>query len=152
MTDGKFATRTDVTGRFEGTIPSNRLDWVDLRIGDVESELMYQVPSLRKALVDIEADNALYNDTDRLSRVRNMVAVKVLDLFRNPAGPQTQKSTTTPDITMTDSYSPDPTRGKVQFTQSELSKVRIRTPKKRFGSIQIDPGIVTHDRPWLGIR
>lgn len=150
-TDGKFATQDDVTSRFEGAFPENRLAWVSIRIGDVESELMYQVPSLRKSLADIQADNALYNDTDRLNRVRNLVCEKVLDLYRNPRGPQTQQSTVTPDITTTDSYSPDPTRGKIQFTAAELSKVRLRTPKKRFGSVQIDPGIITRDRPWLGV-
>jgi hypothetical protein len=141
--DGKFATQDDVTGRFEGSFPSSRLAWVTLRIGDVESELMYQVPSLRKSINDIQADNEAAGDTDRLNRVRNVVANKVLDLFRNPRGPQTQQSTTTPDITTLDAFSPDPTRGRVQFTVAELDSVRLHTRRQRFGSIMIQPGHIT---------
>lgn len=142
---GKFATQDDVTNRFEGTIPSNRLAWVNWRILDVESELMFKVPSLRKPLTDIQADNATYGDDDRLNRVTRLVADKVLDLYRNPGGPQTQKSTTTPDITTTDSYSPDPTRGRVDFTEEELEKVRLHTKRQKFGTIQVDPGRITQD-------
>lgn len=141
--DGKFATQDDVTSRFEGTFPSDRLDWVTLRIGDVESELMYQVPSLRKTIDEIGADSAADNDQDRLNRVRNLVANKVLDLFRNPSGPVNQQSTTTPDITTLRSFAPDPTRGKVQFTNAELDGVRRHTQRARFGTIQIQPGIIT---------
>jgi len=119
MTDGKFATQADVTGRFEGTFPSNRLAWVGLRLGDVESELMFQVPSLRKSLDEITADSVAAGDVDRPNRVKTVVCEKVLDLFRNPGGPQTQKSTTTPDVTVSRAWSPDPSRGLVQFTLAE---------------------------------
>jgi hypothetical protein len=150
MTDGKFATRADVTGRFEGTIPSNRLAWVDLRIGDVEGELMFQVPSLRKSLDDIAADSVLAGDPDRLKRVTSLVADKVLDLYRNPGGPTTQHSTTTPDVTVSRAWAVDATRGRVQFTAAELDSVRLHTRRQRFGTIQVDPGLVTRDRPWWG--
>ncbi|ETB15627.1 hypothetical protein O983_28140 [Mycobacterium avium 09-5983] len=61
-TQGKFASRNDVTARFEGTIPDGRLPWVDVRIGDVESELMFQVPSLRKPIDQIQADSVNAGD------------------------------------------------------------------------------------------
>lgn len=150
-TQGKFASQEDVTGRFEGgasAFPSNRLPWVMLRIGDVESELMFQVPSLRKPLDDIAEDSAAAGDPDRLNRVKFVVADKVLDLYRNPGGPITSNATTTPDITTSRSYAPDPTRGRVEFTAAELDRCRLHRPRKRFGSIQIDPGLVTHDRPF----
>lgn len=145
MTAGKFATQADVTGRFEGTIPSNRLAWVDLRIGDVESELMFQVPSLRKTIEEIAAESTAAGDPDRPNRVKTLVADKVLDIFRNPAGPgQTQQSITTPDITTLRGWSStDPTRGKVQFTVAELDRVRLHTRRQRFGTIMVTPGHVT---------
>ncbi|GAB4677586.1 hypothetical protein [Mycobacterium avium] len=145
-TQGKFASRNDVTARFEGTILDGRLPWVDVRIGDVESELMFQVPSLRKPIDQIQADSVNAGDPDRLNRVKAVVADKVLDLYRNPNGPTTSNSVTTPDITTARSFAPDPTRGKVEFTAAELDRCRLHTPRRRFGSIQIDPGIPTRDR------
>jgi hypothetical protein len=147
-TQGKFASQSDVTGRFEGTFPSNRLSWVTLRIGDVESELMFQVPSLRKAVDEINADSAAAGDPDRINRVKTLVADKVLDLYRNPGGPRTQHSTTTPDVTVSNAWSPDPTRGRVQFTPPELDSVRLHTRRQRFGTIQVDPGIIACERHW----
>ncbi len=137
--DGKFTTQADVTGRFEGTFPSNRLDWVTLRILDVEYELMGKVPSLRKPIDEIEADNEAVGDPDRLKRVRTLVADKVLDLYRNPGGPLTQKSTTTPDITTSRAWSPDKTRGKVQFAPDELDSVRLRKRQARFRTVAVAP-------------
>lgn len=148
---GKFADQVDVTGRFEGTIPSSRLAWVDLRIGDVESELMFQVPSLRKTVGEIATESAAAGDADRLNRVKSLVADKVLDLYRNPEGPVSQRSTTTPDITTSRAwYAADATRGRVGFTVAELDRVRLHTRRQRFGSIQVDPGMVTRDRHWWG--
>jgi hypothetical protein len=148
MTDGKFATQGDVTGRFEGTIPSGRLSWVDLRIGDVESELMYQVPSLRKSIDDINADSVAAGDPDRLNRVKSVVCEKVLDLYRNPGGPTTQQSTTTPDITISRAWAAgDPTRGRVQFTAGELDSVRLHTRRQRFGTIRVEPGVIACEGP-----
>jgi hypothetical protein len=148
-TQGKFASQADVTGRFEGTIASNRLPWVNLRIGDVESELMFQVPSLRKTVDEITAESTVAGDPDRLNRVKVLVCEKVLDLYRNPGGPTTQHSTTTPDITISRAWAAgDPTRGRVQFTPAELDKVRVHTRRQKFRTIQVDPGLVTRDRHW----
>lgn len=141
--DGKFATQDDVTSRFEGTIPSNRLAWVTKRIGDVESELMFQVPSLRKSVPEIDAESTAAGDEDRLNRVKSLVADKVLDLYRNPEG-ASQRSTTTPDITTSRAwYAADATRGRVQFTPAELDKVRMPSRRPRFGTIMIQPGFIT---------
>ncbi|ETB15626.1 hypothetical protein O983_28135 [Mycobacterium avium 09-5983] len=70
--------------------------------------------------------------------MKAVVADKVLDLYRNPNGPTTSNSVTTPDITTARSFAPDPTRGKVEFTAAELDRCRLHTPRRRFGSIQID--------------
>lgn len=143
MTDpfqGKFASETDVTGRFEGTIPPNRLPWVDLRISDVESELMGKIPSLRKSIEEITAESIAAGDEDRPNRVKSLVCEKVLDLYRNPGGPTTQHSTTTPDITISRAWaSGDLTRGRVQFTCDELDSVRLRKRKKKFGTVAVAP-------------
>lgn len=143
--DGKFATQADVTGRFEGTFPPDRLAWASLRISDVESELMFQVPSLRKTLDDINTDSVAAGDPDRPNRVTRLVAEKVLDLYRNPDGPRTQKSTTTPDVTISSAWAADPTRGRVQFTPAELDSVRLHTRRAKFGSIMVVPGHITRD-------
>lgn len=151
MTDGKFAQVADVTGRFEGNFPTDREAWVGLRIGDVESELMGWVPSLRKTIDDITADNTAAGDTDRLNRVKRLVCDKVLDLYRNPRG-TTQQTTTTPDVTLADSFGSDKTRGgdntrgRIAFTQDELDTVRLRKQRNKFGTFQVQPGRLTHDR------
>ncbi len=141
MTDGKFVTQDDVTGRFEGTIPSGRLAWVDTTIGDVESELMYQVPSLRKTLVEIQDESEAAGDADRLNRVKTLVARKVLDLYRNPDGGLNNLSRTTPDVTVSRGWTADPTRGRVEFTDAELDKVRLSSRRQKFGTVQVAP-------PW----
>lgn len=138
--DGKFATSSDVTSRFEGTFPSNRLEWVKIRILDVEGELMGKIPSLRKPIADIQADDEAAGDTDRLNRVKRVVCDKVLDLYRNPKGPQTQHSTTTPDVTVSNAWSPDPTRGRIQFTDDELDSARLRKQRQqKFMTIGTSP-------------
>lgn len=145
MTAGKFATQDDVDDQFEGTIPSNRSDWVQAKIGVVERELMYQVPSLRKPMDQITADSIAAGDPDRVARVKDVVCDKVLDLYRNPGGAKTQHSTTTPDVTVSDAWRPDATQGVVQFTAAQLDKVRLHTRRQRFGSIMVDPGFITCD-------
>lgn len=144
MTDpvqGKFASTADVSARFEGAFPDSRVPWAITRIGDVESELMFQVPSLRKSIDDITAESAAAGDPDRLNRVKSLVANKVLDLYRNPDG-ASQRSTTTPDITTSRGwYASDPTRGRVQFTVDELNKVRLHTRRQKFGTIHVSPGM-----------
>jgi hypothetical protein len=47
---GRFADLDDVTSRFEGIIPSDREDWVETRITDVEAVLTGLVPPWRKTI------------------------------------------------------------------------------------------------------
>ncbi|WP_454232153.1 hypothetical protein [Mycolicibacterium fortuitum] len=145
---GKFASQDDVTSRFEGTIPSDRLPWVAVRIRDAESELMGQIPSLRKSLEEITAESIAAGDPDRLNRVKLLVCEKVLDLYRHPER-ASQRSTTTPDITTSRSwYASDPTRGRVQFTDAELDSVRLKKRRKsKFGTVGVAPWQPTRPRP-----
>jgi hypothetical protein len=142
-TQGKFASAEDVTGAFEGTFPTNRLPWVNRRIGMVERELMYQVPSLRKSVDEINAESIAAGDPDRVERVKDIVCEKVLDLYRNPGGARTQHSTTTPDITVSNAWRPDSSQGLVQFTSSQLDSVRLHTRRQKFGTIMVLPGNLT---------
>ncbi|MDP7703184.1 MULTISPECIES: hypothetical protein [unclassified Mycobacterium] len=137
-TGGKFATQDDVTSRFEGDFPSNRLAWVVKRIIDVEDELMFQVPSLRKDAAAIDAESEAAGDPDRRQRVVRLVADKVLDLYRHPDGAN-QLTRTMPDITVSRTFGADPTRGRVQFTSDELDRVRLHTRRTKFGTITIQP-------------
>ncbi|KMV23340.1 hypothetical protein [Mycobacterium heckeshornense] len=139
---GKFVTPDDVTGRFEGDFPADRMQWLSLRIADVESELMGWVPSLRKSVDQINADSAAAGDPDRLSRVKRLICDKVLDLFRNPDGASTS-AITTPDITISRAYSPATARGQVVFTEAELDTVRLRKQRVKFGSFTVQPGRIT---------
>jgi len=143
---GKFAEVDDVTGRYEGDFPADREDWVALRIGDVESELMGQVPSLRKPIDQVNADSAAVGDPDRINRVKALVCEKVLDLYRNPGG-TTSQSTTTPDITISKSYGyfQDNTRGKIAFSAAELDSVKLRRRRSNFGTMTVAPWRPAHD-------
>lgn len=133
----KFADPDDVSARYEGTIPDDRREWVELRIADVESELMGQVPSLRKPLDQIAADSSAAGDPGRLDRVRALVCRKVLDLYRNPDG-AAQKSQTMGDVSMT--WSRGGTGGPVAtFTADELDGVRLKATRSRFGVATVAP-------------
>lgn len=136
--DGKFVTVDDVTGRYEGEFPAERLDWVALRIADVEAELMGQVPSLRKPRDVIDAESAAAGDPGRLDRVKTLVCSKVLELFRNPDG-AAQISRTMPDLSSSRAYGyfRDETRGRVAFIATELDSVRLHARRLKFGTITI---------------
>lgn len=139
VADGKFATSDDVTGRFEGAIPSDRLERIKQRILDVEYELMGKVPSLRKPVDQIDAESAAAGDPDRRKRVTTLVADKVLDLYRHPDGAH-QLSRTTPDVTVSRTWAQNPNRGRVAFTDDELDSVRLRVKRRRrFGMIGVSP-------------
>jgi hypothetical protein len=146
MTDPKFVEQADVTSRFEGEFPDDRLGWVDVRILDVENALMGLVPSLRKPVADITADSAARGDPGRLDRVTTLVADKVLDLFRNPDPRVAQVSQTMEQDTVSRSYARDSARAGsvISFTEAELDSVRLR-PKRRskIGSIPVDPWRIT---------
>lgn len=137
MSDGKFASVEDVTSRYEKAFPSDRDQWVALRIGDAEAELMGQVPSLRKPLEDIAADSVKAGDPGRLDRVTRLIADKVLSLFRDPQG-VSELSRTMPDLTVSRTFTKDSTRGRVAFTDAELDSVRLHTRRSKFGTVTLD--------------
>lgn len=141
---GKFVTADDVIGRAEGSFPADRMQWLALRIVDVESELMGWVPSLRKPVDDINAESAAAGDPDRINRVKRLVCDKVLDLYRNPDGASTS-SITTPDITISRTYTP--ARGQVFFTDAELDTVRLRKQRTKFGTFTVLPDRFTRSGP-----
>lgn len=144
---GKFAEIEDVSGRYEGELPEGLTEsggWVDLRIGDVESALMGQVPSLRKAIDQINADSAAVGDPDRPNRIKVLVCEKVLDIYRNPGG--ASDSITTPDITISKSFGfQDRTRGKIAFSPAELDSVKLRRRRSNFGTVPVKPWRPAHD-------
>lgn len=127
---GKFVTHHEVAARFEGTISESRIPWLKWRIVDVENELMGEVPSLRKSLVEITADSVAVGDPGRPARVKTLVIEKVLDLYRNPD----RKTSTTSGMdgfTETTGYSQhrNPDRPVIAFSEAELDRVRL--PKRR---------------------
>lgn len=140
---GKFVDREQVTSRFEDgadNFPSDRLDWVDIRIIDVENVLMGQVASLRKPLEVINAESAAAGDPDRLQRVITLVCDKVLDLFRNPDR-VTSRTQTMGEFTDTRSFgrtSAGPSTT-ITFTNDELDTVRLRKKRRKVGAIAVAP-------------
>lgn len=124
---GTFAKYDDVAGRYEGTIPADRRDWVELRIDDVEAELTRLVPSLLRD--DITPD--------RKARATRLVADKVLELYRNPDGTTSRMSVMGP-FTDQRTGSKETSSGKLVFTDEELASVRL-TRRPRIGTMQIAP-------------
>lgn len=140
----KFAEPEDVSARYEGTIPEDRGEWIELCIGDIEAELMGKVPSLRKSIDEINAESAAAGDPDRLDRVKALVCRKVLDLFRNPDG-AIQKSQTMGEVSQSSSWwRGSPSRGgaaggPVAFTVDDLDGVRLKRTRSRFGVATVAP-------------
>jgi hypothetical protein len=144
---GVFAQISDVANRYvEGTLPSNLTvedGWVDLRIKDVENELMGLVPSLDGANPD-------QLEPSRLGRVVALVSDKVLDLYRNPQrAKQLTQAMGDMNIGSTLSNGFD---AMIDFTDEELNRVRIRTQRARFGTAILTPWKVStkEARPWPG--
>ena len=84
----KFAEFDDVAARYEDDIPGERDEWVELRLDDVESELIGLVPSLAADISTLDAA--------RVARVKRLVCDKVLALYRNPDGALTISNTEGP--------------------------------------------------------
>lgn len=84
----KFAEFSDVEARYEGDIPGDRAEWVELRLTDAESELIGLVPSLTADISTL--------DVDRVARVKRLICDKVLALYRNPDGALTISNTEGP--------------------------------------------------------
>jgi len=130
----KFATQEDVTSRFEGTIPSGRLAWVDVRLDDVENALMGVIPELRKPLQDIQDRAEARDDAGYLNRVKTLVCDKVLQLFRNPSGAY-QRSETIDDVTESWSVARQVSTAAITFTADELATVQV--PDSSAGSVRL---------------
>lgn len=132
---GKFADGTDVTNRYEGEIPSERLAWVNTRVDDVEAVLMGLVPSLTVPLDQI--------DEGRAARVKALVCDKVLDLYRNP-GRVNSQSTTSGPYSETTTFLSGLARagvGGISFSDDELRMVRLRGKRSNLGVAHIKPFI-----------
>lgn len=125
-----YADANDVAARYEGTIPDERTDWVELRVTDVENELVGLVPSLADPTTVDEA---------RAGRVQRLVCDKVLALYRNPDGALTVSDTLGP---MTQSRTLPGSRVSagswVSFTEDELRSVRLKR-SSRYGSVTVKP-------------
>nr|WP_152665934.1 hypothetical protein [Mycobacterium sp. UM_NZ2] len=143
---GMFVTPEDVIGRFEGNFPKHRIPWLALRIGDVENELIGEVPSL--AELDVNADPKSPNRevraaARRVGRVRTLVIDKLLDLFRNPDG-ATTVSDAHEGISSSRSYAGRQYAGTgetgISFTEAELNRVRVRKPQRpKIGNYGVSP-------------
>lgn len=125
---GRFADVSDVTDRFEGTIPDSREDWVDTRILDVEAILVGLVPSLAPGQEIAD---------DRAARAKALVCDKVMDLYRNPGRVNQQSNTSGP-------YSESTTFaqrgvGGISFTADELRLVRLRNKRTNLGTTKLGP-------------
>lgn len=142
----RYVTPDAVTDRFEGNFPSDRDDWLVLRIGDVENELISEVPSL--ATLDVTADPYSPDPVvaavgRRVGRVRTLIIDKVLELFRNPDGAITV-SDGFDGITSSRSYSGRLYAGSgssgISFTEDELNRVRLRKPQPtKLGTYGVSP-------------
>ncbi len=144
MSDPKFVEVDDVTGRYEGDFPAERESWLELRIADVENELMGQVPSLRKTLDDITTDSTAAGDPGRMDRIKTLICDKVLELFRNPDGAITIADGMD-GITRSRSYSGRSYAGAgngvgIAFTEAELNRVRLpKVGRPKLGTFAVSP-------------
>lgn len=123
---GKFAVQADVTDRYEGDFPTDRLAWVDTRITDVEADLVLMVPSLGASTDEI--------GTTRMQKAKSVVADKVLELFRNPER-VTQHTTTFGPLSEALSYNRSAPRG--YFTEDEVRNLRLRTRRANLGTARL---------------
>lgn len=134
---GKFADQADVTGRYEGEFPSDRLTWVDTRIGDVEADLILMVPSLDLPLDQISPA--------RLARAKSLVADKVLELFRNPERARTRTQGAGPYNESVTSYDSGKSATKGYFTDDEVATLRLKSKRSNLGVARVKVG--PHYRP-----
>lgn len=118
----KFADTNDVTSRFEGTFPSNRLGWVGVRLSDVENALMGVVAELRRPLQEIQDRAEARGDDTYLDRVKSLVCGKVLQLYRNPGG-LSQQMKMVDDVQESRSFTRGSSSAAITFDEDELSGI-----------------------------
>lgn len=146
---GIFAQISDVQTRdIEGLLVATDVSvttggWVDIRITDVENELIGLVPSLD----GVTADQL---DPIRAGRVKALVCDKVLDLCANPRRFK-QLGQAMADINTTSTMS-NSFDAMIDFTDEELNRVRVRTQRARFGTAKVTPFKINtaEARPWPG--
>lgn len=136
---GRFAELDDVTARYEGDFPTDREDWVELRIDDVEADLILMVPSLE------DADQI---SPTRLARAKALVADKVLELYRNPERARTRTQGAGPYNESVTTYDTgrSPVRG--FFTDDEVATLRLRTRRSNLGVARVKPFIPGQRPCW----
>lgn len=148
-TSSKFIDVKGVAARYEGGASAfddcARADTILQWIVDAESDLMGDVPSLRKSLDEIITESVQAGDPGRLDRVRALIARKVLDRYRNPEG-VTQVSQTLGEMSHSRTFGRGQTSapsgrpaGSGQFTAGELDSVRLRKRRGRFGIAEVAP-------------
>lgn len=130
---GKFAVLDDVTTRYEGDFPAEREDWVELRITDVEADLVLMVPSLDEPVDQISSA--------RLARAKALVADKVLELYRNPERARTRTQGAGPYNESVTSYDSGKTPAKGYFTDEEVATLRLRSKRTNLGVARVKPFI-----------
>jgi hypothetical protein len=126
---GKFAELDDVKNRYEGEFPSDREAWVELRIADVEADLILMVPS-------VEASEDEIGPT-RMARAKALVADKVLELYRNPERARTRTQAAGPYNESVTSYDTGKTSAKGYFTDEEVSTLRLRSRRSNLGVARV---------------
>lgn len=130
---GKFAELDDVKNRYEGDFPSDRDAWVELRIDDVEADLILMVPSLEADVDEI--------GTTRMVRAKALVADKVLELYRNPERARTRTQGAGPYNESVTSYDTGKAPAKGYFTDAEVATLRLRARRSNLGVARIKPFI-----------
>lgn len=131
---GKFAELDDVKNRYEGTFPSDRDAWVNLRITDVEADLILMVPSLEATEDEI--------GPTRMSRAKALVADKVLELYRNPERARVRTQNAGPYSESMTSYDTGRRSApKGYFTDDEVATLRLRARRSNLGVARVKPFI-----------
>lgn len=130
---GKFAELDDVTTRYEGDFPTDRDEWVELRIADVEADLILMVPSLDEPVDQIAST--------RLQRAKSLVADKVLELYRNPERARTRTQGAGPYSESMTTFDTGKASIRGYFTDDEVATLRLRSKRSNLGVAHIKPFI-----------
>lgn len=137
---GKFAEIEDVTDRYEGDFPSGRESWVEIRIADVEADLILMVPSLVAPVDEI--------GPARMARAKALVADKVLELFRNPERARTRTQGAGPYNESVTTYDSGKSHVRGYFTDDEVATLRLRSHRSNLGVARVRPFIPGRRPCW----
>lgn len=123
---GQFAQLPDAIDQYEGVIPNSRQAWVTNLIPRVEARLIGLVPSL--------ATLSQASDPARFARVGYLVVEKVLEIYRNPTGAQSDSV-----MGQQTTWNAAISSGRIVFTDEELATVRQRTKRANLGTAMVRP-------------